>query len=676
MSARTGLLRAAMVGALVSLFQPVHAAPPATMAYQGYLTSSAGTPVTDTVSVSFKLYATASGGTALWSETQNVTVANGLYSVVLGSSSSLASVPFDQPYWLGVTIGTDAEMTPRQPLTSAPYAQTASRLASNGSNCPAGQFAQGIDALGNAEGCASSAGGGITAVTASAPLASSGGATPNLSLTACANGQVLKHNGTAWACTSVGTVTSITAGNGLTGGTITTAGTIAIDANSSTLTGAFHKQGGNSFGTTAVLGTVDSQPLDIMVGNARIMRYDPATRSVVGGHANNRATANGVGAVIGGGGGLGTTCRDWQAQTDTRDCGNVADGVYNTIGGGYSNQVGHNASTVAGGWFNSATGQESTIGGGWNNRALHAWATVVGGVNNAASGIYSVVLGGGNNEATADHGIAAGWCARASHAGSFVWSDSMNYMDCKFASTAQNQFSVRATGGVRFVTAINSSSVPTKTFSINSAGDAMAEGTMVGKNGVRGEIGDYIAVYGINTSASYPAVEGWNKGTGDIIRAWAGPDGAQQIRMAVNNNGNMWIGGTLTQASDGRLKTDIVPLDGALDRVARLRGVRYTMKEGDRTPHIGVVAQELEQEYPELVATDAAGMKSVAYANLSAVLIEAVKALKAENAALKARLAAVEQTQREELASLKAAIGALVGGGGASGPLARNEWSQ
>lgn len=675
MSTRSGLFRAAVVGALISLFQPAMGAAPATMAYQGYLTSSAGTPVNGTVAIAFRLYAAATGGTAIWTETQNVPVANGLYSVVLGAASSLAGLPFDQPYWLGVTIGTDAEMAPRQPLTSAPYAQTASRLAANGSNCPAGQFAQGVDAQGNAEGCAGFAGGGVVAVTASAPLASSGGATPNLSLTACTNGQVLKHNGTSWGCASAGTVSSITAGNGLTGGTITTAGTIAIDANSSTLTNAFHKQGGNSLGTTAILGTVDSQPLEIMVGNARIMRYDPATRSVVGGHANNRATANGVGAVIGGGGGLGTTCHDWQAQTDTRDCGNVADGVYNTIGGGFSNQVGHNASTVAGGWYNSATGQESTVGGGWNNRALHAWATVIGGVNNAASGIYSVVLGGGNNEATADHGIAAGWCARASHAGSFVWSDSMNYMDCKFASTAQNQFSVRATGGVRFVTAINSSSVPTKTFSIDSAGNATAEGTMVGKNGVRGEIGDYIAVYGINTSANAPAVEGWNMGTGDIIRAWAGPNGAQQLRLAANNNGNLWIGGTLTQASDGRLKTNIMPLDGALERVARLRGVRYTMKEGDRAPHIGVVAQELEQEYPELVATDAAGMKSVAYANLSAVLIEAVKALKAESAALKARLAAVEQTQRDELASLRAAVAALLAGQ-APGPLARNEWSQ
>jgi hypothetical protein len=57
---------------------------------------------------------------------------------------------------------------------------------------------------------------------------------------------------------------------------------------------------------------------------------------------------------------------------------------------------------------------------------------------------------------------------------------------------------------------------------------------------------------------------------------------------------------------------------------------------------IGVIAQELEQEYPELVATDDLGMKSVTYANLTAVLIEAVKGLKAENDALKLRLERLE----------------------------------
>jgi hypothetical protein len=95
--------------------------------------------------------------------------------------------------------------------------------------------------------------------------------------------------------------------------------------------------------------------------------------------------------------------------------------------------------------------------------------------------------------------------------------------------------------------------------------------------------------------------------------------------------------------SDIRLKTDIQPLESSLGKVIRLRGVSYVMKADEaKERKIGVIAQELEQEYPELVATDDNGMKSVAYANLTAVLIEAVKGLKAENEALKLRLERLE----------------------------------
>ena len=111
--------------------------------------------------------------------------------------------------------------------------------------------------------------------------------------------------------------------------------------------------------------------------------------------------------------------------------------------------------------------------------------------------------------------------------------------------------------------------------------------------------------------------------------------------LVLWNNGNATFAGTVTASvfspSDIRLKTDIQPLENTLDKVLRLRGVSYVMKaDQTRSRKIGVIAQELEREYPELVATDDKGMKSVAYANLTAVLIEAVKGLKAENDALKA----------------------------------------
>lgn len=75
-------------------------------------------------------------------------------------------------------------------------------------------------------------------------------------------------------------------------------------------------------------------------------------------------------------------------------------------------------------------------------------------------------------------------------------------------------------------------------------------------------------------------------------------------------------------------------LEGALEKISHLRGVRFDIKNvesinmGDGK-HIGVIAQELEKEYPELVVGDeVTGYKAVAYDKLTDVLIEAVKELK------------------------------------------------
>ena len=86
---------------------------PQTMSYQGLLTDAAGNPVADgPVDLTFKLYDAATDGTLLWEETQQVDVAKGLFNVILGSSNPL-NLPFDKPYWLGITIRTDAELKPR-----------------------------------------------------------------------------------------------------------------------------------------------------------------------------------------------------------------------------------------------------------------------------------------------------------------------------------------------------------------------------------------------------------------------------------------------------------------------------------------------------------------------------------------------------------------------------------
>lgn len=83
--------------------------------------------------------------------------------------------------------------------------------------------------------------------------------------------------------------------------------------------------------------------------------------------------------------------------------------------------------------------------------------------------------------------------------------------------------------------------------------------------------------------------------------------------------------------SDARLKDNVREIPEALERVLRLRGVLYDWKARHDLPQgenqLGFLAQDVEKEFPEAVVTNpSTGMKSVAYANLMAPLLEAVKA--------------------------------------------------
>ncbi|MFC1683266.1 hypothetical protein ACFL0G_03560, partial [Candidatus Zixiibacteriota bacterium] len=95
---------------------------------------------------------------------------------------------------------------------------------------------------------------------------------------------------------------------------------------------------------------------------------------------------------------------------------------------------------------NSAIGDHSAIGGGSRNIASGGNATVPGGSDNTALGNYC---------------FAAGRRAKADHHGTFVWADST---DADFASTGDNQFLIRASGGVGIRT-----TSPTAELDVNGA---------------------------------------------------------------------------------------------------------------------------------------------------------------------------------------------------------------
>ncbi|MCX6798325.1 MAG: tail fiber domain-containing protein [Candidatus Falkowbacteria bacterium] len=82
-------------------------------------------------------------------------------------------------------------------------------------------------------------------------------------------------------------------------------------------------------------------------------------------------------------------------------------------------------------------------------------------------------------------------------------------------------------------------------------------------------------------------------------------------------------------SSDLTLKKDINEINNPLAKVMDLKGVTFRWKK-DNTPSYGFIAQDVEQVVPELVETDATGLKSVAYGNFTALLVEAVKEQQAE----------------------------------------------
>jgi hypothetical protein len=95
----------------------------ATLSMQGTIRNSTGSAVSDgTYSLTFKLYTVESGGTAVWTETQdNIKVVGGVYSALLGATEPL-NAAFNVPYFVGIAVDGGSELIPRFRLTSAPYA--------------------------------------------------------------------------------------------------------------------------------------------------------------------------------------------------------------------------------------------------------------------------------------------------------------------------------------------------------------------------------------------------------------------------------------------------------------------------------------------------------------------------------------------------------------------------
>jgi hypothetical protein len=239
--------------------------------------------------------------------------------------------------------------------------------------------------------------------------------------------------------------------------------------------GAFNTASRNNTVVAGGYGNTASQSF-ATVGGGNVNIADGSYTTVSGGTGN---LATGRTSTIGGGtrnqtqsaystvGGGSYNLAIGGTSTIAGGTGNHTPGIGSTIGGGAGNNTSGLQATIAGGLSNMVSENYSVVAGGRQNVAGNRnedsedtpYASVGGGYENQAGGAYSVVPGGYGNQALGDYSFAAGDQAQidAEHLGVFLFADSNDFA---FTSSAPNEFAARATGGVRFVTGLNSSGEP------------------------------------------------------------------------------------------------------------------------------------------------------------------------------------------------------------------------
>ncbi len=338
--------------------------------------------------------------------------------------------------------------------------------------------------------------------------------------------------------------------------------------------------------------------LGIVRGSAANLYFGDSSRTTT--NFGVACTTSGYHAVVGGGYGHVAT---GNRSTISGGRTNVASGTGATVGGGRSNTATAGDAVVSGGFANNATASASTIGGGNQNMAEGISSTVAGGVSNRASGTGATVGGGSLNQARGEYAVVAG--------GGGGFAPDSNSASGDYATVPGGR-SNYATGDYSFAAGRRAKATQNGSFVWADATDA-----------------DF-ATSGPNVFVI--------RATGGVGIGTASPLQTLDVRGTIGNTGTVYH-------SDSRWKMDVQPLESSLGHVLQLQGVSYEWNRAKFSDmnfpegrQIGVVAQAVENVIPEVVQTDENGFKSVDYARLVAVLIEAVKELKADNDELRAMI--------------------------------------
>jgi len=164
--------------------------------------------------------------------------------------------------------------------------------------------------------------------------------------------------------------------------------------------------------------------------------------------------------------------------------------------------------------------------------------------------------------------------------------------------------------------------------------------TIIKDSANRGGVFSYKDVTGSGADYGLTLLAQDGTGNGNIYFC---PNGSATQAVSIRTSGNMLIGGTsdngerlyvtgairatgtITANSDIILKKNLLKIENALEKVEQINGYTYELKADDSKRHGGVIAQEMEKVFPEIVNKGNDGILGVEYGNISALLIEAIK---------------------------------------------------
>ena len=387
------------------------------------------------------------------------------------------------------------------------------------------------------------------------------------------------------------------------------------------------------------LTTASNQPLNLSVNGTNVLRIVSVndfnygqTVNLIGGSSANVISNGFVGGFIGGGGNAAYPNRVGA------DYASVLGGLGNTASGNGSTAMGKD--NTASGFLSTAIGSLTSASGnystamGQGNTASGSYSTAIGS-QTTASGIGSTAMGI-STTASGNYSTAMGYVANALHDGSFVWADSQL---TGFASTATNQFCIRAQGGV-----ILDNSTPAINFG----------------NQTRQMLNLWITNYAIgvqNNTEYFRTSHGFAWFLNGSHSNTENDPGGGSILMILNNGG-LAVNGTFVSASDRNLKENFKPVSAqaVLDKVAALPISRWNYKQDAGSEHLGPMAQDFYAAFQvgpddkHIATVDEGGVALAAIQGLNEKMESGkqqaeseIQNLRAENAELKERLQKLEE---------------------------------